>query len=347
MDGILVVDKPAGMTSHDVIAAIRRAARQYRGSGGGPPSHGGSGGGPPSHGGSGGGLPSHGGSGGGPPPHKGRGGGLSRLKVGHTGTLDPDATGVLVVCVGRATRLVPYLQASAKTYDARIQLGVETTTLDASGEVTSEQDASLINETRLCDALKSFVGEIEQVPPMVSAVKIGGERLYRKARRGEVVARPPRTVQIHDIVLEDFEPGPRAEAAFLVTCSAGTYVRTLAADIGKRLGVGAHLIALRRLGSGRFGLEDAIDLATVLELGSHGRLGEVLLSPAEAVADYPTITLDADAARALTHGQPLPALGLDGPVAALDSFGRLLAMIANRDGAARPLTVLAGGDPER
>jgi tRNA pseudouridine55 synthase len=292
MDSVLVVDKPARMTSHDVVAVIRRAANQR--------------------------------------------------KVGHAGTLDPDATGVLVLCLGKATRLVPYLQASVKTYDARIRLGVETTTLDASGDITAEHDASLIDETMLCEALKSFVGKIEQVPPMVSAVKVGGERLYRKARRGEVVARPSRSVHIHDIVLEDFQPGPRAEAAFLVTCSAGTYIRTLAADVGERLGVGAHLIALRRLGSGRFSLEDAVDLATAVELGSCGRLGEVLLSPAEAVADYPAITIDAAAARALAHGQPLPPMGLEGPVAALDPSGALLAMVADRDGAARPLAVLAG-----
>ncbi|MGH8897893.1 MAG: tRNA pseudouridine(55) synthase TruB [Egibacteraceae bacterium] len=325
MDGVLVVDKPAGMTSHDVVAVIRRAADQRRGSGGGPP------------------------------PSRGSGGGPPRLKVGHAGTLDPDATGVLVVCLGRATRLVPYFQASVKTYDARMRLGVETTTLDASGEITAEHDASAVDEALLCEALKSFVGEIEQVPPMMSAVKIGGERLYRKARRGEVVARPPRTVHIHDIVLEDFEPGPRAEAAFLVTCSTGTYIRTLAADVGERLGVGAHLVALRRLGSGRFSLENAIDLTTALELSSQGRLSDVLLSPAEAVADYPAVTIDAEAAHALVHGRPLPPMGLDGPVAALSLSGQLLAMVADREGAARPLTVLAdgttgraaSGDPER
>jgi tRNA pseudouridine55 synthase len=320
MDGVLVVDKPAGMTSHDVVAAIRR------GSGGGPPSTRGSGGGPPST--------------------SGSGGGPQRLKVGHAGTLDPDATGVLVVCIGRATRLVPYLQASVKTYDARMRLGVETTTLDASGEVIAEHDASVIDETLLCETLKSFVGEIEQVPPMVSAVKVDGERLYRKARRGEVVVRPPRRVHIHDIVLEDFEPGPRAEAAFLVTCSTGTYIRTLAADVGERLGVGAHLVALRRLGSGRFSLEDAIELAAALKLGSQGRLGEALLSPAEAVADYPAFTVDATAASALAHGRPLPATGLDGPVAALSTSGQLLAMVADREGAAWPLTVLIDGPVE-
>jgi tRNA pseudouridine55 synthase len=292
MDGVLVVDKPAGMTSHDVVAVVRRAAGQRR--------------------------------------------------VGHAGTLDPDATGVLIVCLGKATRLASYLQASTKIYDARVRLGVETTTLDASGEVTVERDASAVDEGALCEALKGFVGQIEQVPPMVSAVKVGGERLYRKARRGEVIERSPRSVRIHDIVLEDFEPGPRAEAAFLITCSSGTYVRTLAADVGQQLGVGAHLVALRRLGSGRFSLEDAVDLNKVVELGSQGRLAEALLTPAQAVADYPSVTVDAESAYAVGNGRPLNKTGIPGPVAVLDETGRLLAMVCDRDGKARPLTVLAG-----
>jgi len=295
VDGVLVVDKPGGMTSHDVVAAVRRIAGHRR--------------------------------------------------VGHAGTLDPDATGVLVVCLGRATRLVPYLQASTKTYDARVRLGVETTTLDASGEVTAQRDASAVDEVRLCEALKSFVGEIEQVPPMVSAVKVGGERLYKKARRGEIVERPPRKVQIHDIVLEDFEPGPRAEAAFLVTCSSGTYIRTLAADVGERLGVGAHLATLRRLASGRFSLEDAVELSKLRELGVAGQLAEAILTPAEAVADYPSMTVDSQAARDVTNGRPLAATGITGPVAVLDVRGNLLAMVSDRDSRARPLIVLGTAGP--
>ncbi|MGH8933252.1 MAG: tRNA pseudouridine(55) synthase TruB [Egibacteraceae bacterium] len=304
MDGVLVVDKPGGMTSHDVVAAVRRIVGHRQGSREGPSS-------------------------------------VRSVKVGHAGTLDPDATGVLVVCLGRATRLVPYLQASAKTYDARVRLGVETTTLDASGEVTAQRDASSVDEVQLCEVLKSFVGAIEQVPPMVSAVKVGGERLYKKARRGEIVARPPRTVQIHEIVLEDFEPGPRAEAAFLVTCSSGTYIRTLAADVGERLGVGAHLATLRRLASGRFSLEDAVDLEKLRELGVAGQLAEAILTPAEAVADYPSVTVDSQAARDVTNGRPLAATGITGPVAVLDARGNLLAMVSDRDSSARPLLVLA------
>lgn len=301
MEGVLVIDKPEAMTSHDVVARVRRAV-------------------------------------GGGARRRGEG----KLKVGHAGTLDPDATGVLVVCLGRATRLVPFLQAGEKTYDARLRLGTTTTTLDAAGEVVSTADASAVDEPALCEALTSFVGEIEQVPPMVSAVKVGGERLYAKARRGEVVERRPRRVTIHDIVLEEFTPGPRGEAAFLVTCSSGTYVRTLAADVGERLGVGAHLASLRRLASGRFSLEQAVDLSKVGELGAEGRLEEALLSMADAVADYPRVRLDDGTARALGHGRPLGPTGHTGPVAALDEAGALIAMVEDRDGAARPLAVLKG-----
>jgi tRNA pseudouridine55 synthase len=298
VEGVLVIDKPPGMTSHDVVGRVRRAIGAGRRRG---------------------------------------------PKVGHAGTLDPDATGVLVVCIGRATRLVPYVQASTKTYDARMRLGVTTTTLDAGGDVVEERDASGVDEQALCEALKAFVGEVEQIPPMVSAVKVGGERLHRKARRGEEVERPSRTITIHDIVLEDFDAGPPVEAAFLVTCTAGTYIRTLAADVGERLGVGAHLVGLRRLGSGRFTLEGALSLEEVERLADAGDLGAALLTPAQALADYPAVTLDEGQSRAIAHGRPLPATGHDGPVAALDGEGRLLAVVEDDDGAARPRVVLTAG----
>lgn len=302
MDGVLVVDKPAGMTSHDVVGAVRRslpggAGRRRRGGGG--------------------------------------------VKVGHAGTLDPDATGVLVVCLGRATRLVPWLQATAKTYDARLRLGATTSTLDASGEVLERRDPSGVDEPALCDALKSFVGPITQIPPMVSAVKVQGERLYAKARRGEVVERAPRPVTIHDIVLSDFEPGAHAEATFLVTCSAGTYVRTLAADVGERLGVGAHLVALRRLGSGRFTLEDAVSLDDAVSRAAEDRLDEVLVDLAAAVGDLPRAQLDDAGARALGFGQSLRETGHAGPVAAVDPRGRLVAILEDVGGRARPAAVFA------
>lgn len=309
-DGVVVVDKPAGMTSHDVVAQLRSriaavtgSVRRSRRRPAGP-------------------------------------------KVGHAGTLDPDATGVLVVCVGRTTRLVPYLQASRKTYDARMRLGQTTTTLDSAGEVVATVDASGVTEEALCETLKAFVGPIQQIPPMVSAVRVGGERLHSKARRGEVVEREPRRVVIHDLVLADFDPGPQGEASFLVTCSAGTYVRTLAADVGEQLGVGAHLRALRRLASGRFTVEDAHRLTDVLGAVEAGTLDQLLLSPAEALADYPARHLDPEETAALGNGRPLAASGQDGPVAALAKDGTLVAVVEDRDGAARPLAVFATGDQE-
>lgn len=144
-------------------------------------------------------------------------------------------------------------------------------------------------------------------------------------------------------MLEDFEPGPRAEASFLVTCSAGTYIRTLAADVGDKLGVGAHLASLRRLGSGRFSLEEAVDIDKVADLAAQQRLGEILITPAEAVADYPRLVVDAEAATKLRHGKPLPATGESGPVAVVDADHRLLAMVEDRGAEARSLVVLAGG----
>lgn len=302
MDGVLCVDKPAGCTSHDVVARVRRTL------GG---------------------------------PRRGKG----RRKVGHAGTLDPDATGLLVVCLGKATRLVPWLQASRKTYEATMRLGRTTTTLDAAGEVVAEADASEVTEERLCAVLHRFTGPLRQRPPMVSAVKIDGERLYEKARRGEDVDRAERDVFVHDLVLEDFEPGPAAAAGFLVTCSAGTYVRTLAADIGDALEVGAHLTRLRRVGSGRFSVEDAVTLAEIDERAAGGQLGELVGSMAEAVADYPSVVLGADDARAVGHGRALDSTGQPGPVAALDGDGRLLAMLSDDGTLAKPQAVFAAPEP--
>jgi tRNA pseudouridine55 synthase len=292
IEGIVVVDKEVGVTSHDVVAAVRRIVGAKHG----------------------------------------RRGNRKGPKVGHAGTLDPDATGVLVVGIGRATRLVPYLQASRKTYDARMRLGRTTTTLDDAGEETSRTDASHVTEEALCEALKSFVGDIQQIPPMVSAVKVGGERLYEKARRGEEIERDPRPVTIHDIVLADFVPGERAEASFLVTCSAGTYIRTLAADVGEVLGVGAHLTALRRLGSGRFSVEDARDLGTLQQMAQAGSFADAVMSPAEAMADYPQIVLAADEAALVRNGRRLPPTGHDGVVGVLDPSGELIAVMRDADG---------------
>ncbi len=303
LDGVLCIDKPAGLTSHDVVDRVRQAL------GG---------------------------------PRRGK----NRRKVGHAGTLDPDATGLLVVALGKATRLVPWLQASAKTYEAEMRLGVTTTTLDAAGETVEERDASQVTEEQLCDVLQSFVGRITQTPPMVSAVRVDGERLHAKARRGEEVDRPERDVSIHDLVLENFEPGRHARAAFLVTCSPGTYVRTLAGDIGEHLGVGAHLSQLRRLGSGRFSVDDAITLEEAERLATDGRLAGALLPMARAVADLPSLVADDQQAAAVSHGRAVTSTGAPGPVAALDSHGRLLAILEDDGHTARPKAVFATGPPQ-
>ncbi|HSK22655.1 MAG TPA: tRNA pseudouridine(55) synthase TruB [Egicoccus sp.] len=290
IDGVLVVDKPAGPTSHDVVQVVRRAAGQKR--------------------------------------------------VGHTGTLDPAATGVLVVCLGRATKLVQYLQAGHKTYAAQMVLGVVTSSQDADGEVLSRTSAAALDEQRVCEVLTRFQGEIDQVPPMVSAVKVGGRRLHELARRGEEVERESRRVIIHDLMLDAYDDRTDPDhprVSFLVTCSAGTYVRTLAHDIGEALGVGASLMSLRRVANGPFGLEDAHDLDTIRAAGETGDLPGLLLAPEAAVARaLPMVDVDdADLALAMAQGKPaLDAQGRDGIYAV--TFGeRLLGIYRDRGDRAR------------
>lgn len=287
--GVLVVDKPAGMTSHDVVAAVRRA--------------------------------------------------LGIRRVGHTGTLDPAATGVLVCAVGRATRLVQFMQAGQKTYAARMVLGRETDSQDADGAVVAEADASQLDEARVCAALTQFVGDIEQVPPMVSAVKVDGERLHAKARRGEVVERPTRHVTIHDLVLDEFTPGRLAQLSFLVTCSPGTYVRTLAHDVGQQLGVGGSLTSLRRLATGGFTSEEALPLDEIQQLGERRELRERLIPPDRALRLLPRVEVADEVRDDLIHGRPMAAGGQDGPYAVHDAQGRLVGVYVDRDDRARPETV--------
>lgn len=287
--GVLVVDKPAGMTSHDVVAVVRRAAGTRR--------------------------------------------------VGHTGTLDPDATGVLVCCLGNATRLVQYLQDSPKTYQATMVLGLATTTQDAAGEPVFETDASHIDEAGLCAVLGHFHGDIQQVPPMVSALKVDGERLHEKARRGEVVERAPRDVTVHDLVLEEFRAGERAHASFLVTVSPGTYVRTLAHDIGEALGVGGSLTSLRRLANAGFTSDAAVPLDEVRAAGEDGRVEELLLSPREALRAYPTVEVDRSTVERLVHGGWLPPQGLPG-IYAVTYDEQLVGVYRDEDGDGRPQAVL-------
>lgn len=264
VDGLVVVDKPAGMTSHDVVARLRRRFGQKR--------------------------------------------------VGHAGTLDPGATGVLLVGLGRATRLLRFLSDLGKSYEAEVVLGTATTTLDDEGEVVQQWPMAGVTLDDARRAAATLTGDILQVPPMVSAVKVGGRRLHELAREGIEVERAARPVRVDRF---DVTPSQRGEPGVLrisVDCSSGTYVRVLAADLGERLGGGAHLRRLRRIRVGSFTLDEAgtIDDAPVL-------------SPAAAVRDLPSVTVDADAARLVSFGRPLSGLP-SGLVAVLGGDGDLLAV---------------------
>ena len=251
---------------------------------------------------------------------------LSTRKVGHAGTLDPSATGLLLVGVGRATRLLRFLGELLKMYEGTGVLGVETTTLDATGQVVRERPAEA-SEDALRGAMGSLVGEIEQRPPAYSAVKVGGERLYAAARAGRYVEAPPRRVVVSAFDLLRFEP-PRF--GFRVTCSGGTYVRTLVADVGTRLGCGAHLAELRRTAIGRFSVEDA---------ASPDRPGALL--PLEAaVSHLAAVSLDAEEARVAVHGSVLGPAGISGPYRAIGPDGRLIGIYRDQGPKAVPEVVL-------
>lgn len=269
MDGVLVIDKPSGITSHDVVDAVRKE--------------------------------------------------LGMKRVGHGGTLDPDATGVLLLGVGKATRFLSYAQAAPKRYTAVVRFGSVTSTLDASGEVLTTSPVNL-SEQQVRDALDGFRGDIEQVPPMVSAIKIGGERLYEKARRGEDVDRPPRKVTIYELELREFSAGDETEVVLDVRCSGGTYIRSLAHDLGQVLGCGAHLRTLRRTEAGGFSIEEAVALDSI---------EAAMIRPLhEAVRLLPRVEVGADDARLVANGRPLRMdVGVDeGASAAVVAGGQLLAV---------------------
>jgi tRNA pseudouridine55 synthase len=285
-DGVAVVDKPAGWTSHDVVAKAR--------------------------------------------------GLLSTRKIGHSGTLDPDATGVLVLGVGRATRLLTFLSGLDKRYVGEVVLGVATSTLDAGGEVTGTWDMAAVGLDDVRQAATGLTGEILQVPPMVSAKKVAGRRLHELARAGVEVEREAVPVRVDRFrVGEAVAPGVYPVD---VECSSGTYVRSLAADLGVALGGGAHLRALRRLAVGAFTSDEAVPLAA---LGP-----DRLLPPVEALRGRPRVVVDEATAALVGHGRVLEraALGAegDGPWAVIDGGGRLLAVYEpHRDGTVKPAVVLA------
>lgn len=288
VNGLVVVDKAAGWTSHDVVARCRSIFGQRR--------------------------------------------------VGHAGTLDPDATGVLLVGLGRATRLMRFLTPLHKTYTTDIVLGTATSTLDASGEVTATFDMGGVRPSDVAAAAAALTGEIEQVPPMVSAVKVEGRRLHELAREGVEVERKPRPVTVYRF---DTAPDPARPGVYraVVECSSGTYVRVLADDLGRALGGAAHLDQLRRTRIGSFGEADMRPLESI---GA-----DVVLSPAEALRDMESVQVAPDVAASIRTGLaldrvPLGAVG-DGPWAMLDDDGALLAVYeATGTDRIRPVVVVAG-----
>ncbi|HKN81507.1 MAG TPA: tRNA pseudouridine(55) synthase TruB [Actinomycetota bacterium] len=276
-EGLLLVDKSSGMTSHDAVDVVRRS--------------------------------------------------LGTRKVGHAGTLDPMATGLLVLGVGRATRLLRYLGELPKTYAATGRLGEETDTLDADGEIvrTAPVDVSLAEVERAC---ASLVGESMQTPPAYSAVKVGGRKLYDAARRGEVLEAPARPIRVDAFAVSAFDG---RDLEVLITCSGGTYVRVLVADVGRALGCGAHLVRLRRIAIGSFRVEDARPP------------GEGTLEPVErAVEHLPSIRLDPEEARAASHGRPLGPAGVVGPYAVFAPDDALVGIYRDEGAMARPQVILSG-----
>ena len=284
--GCLIVDKPAGWTSHDVVARIRRL--------------------------------------------------LGTRRVGHAGTLDPDATGVLVIGVGRATRLLRFTTLLRKTYIGEVVLGVATSTLDASGEVTARADMAHVTAEEVRMAALSLTGRLEQGPPMVAAVRGGGRRLHELAREGIEVERQPRPVEVFRF--DVFDTGLPSVYQILVECSSGTYVRVLAADLGERLGGVAHLRTLRRVAVGSFRDSEAIPLDAVSPTG--------VLPCAELVRDMPSVELAAGELDAITHGRSVERVTLkvagDGPWALIGADGELVAIGEPRGSdKVRPAVVLA------
>jgi len=262
-----------------------------------------------------------------------------KAKVGHGGTLDPLASGVLPVCIGEGTKLAPFLLDADKAYEATVRFGVETDTLDAAGAVVAERGSAGLDETTLRAALARFRGSIEQVPPMFSALKWAGRPLYDYARAGITVERQPRAVTVHELELTSWEP---PHARLRVRCSKGTYVRTLAADLGAAVGTGAHLAALRRTASGPFHLAQAVTLEAV-EAAVDGGQPLPLVSLAEALAHLPAVTLPEELALALAQGKRLARNGALWPAGErcrlLRADGSLLAVLALEAELVRPLRV--------
>jgi tRNA pseudouridine55 synthase len=289
-DGLVIVDKPGGMTSHDVVARVRRLAGTRR--------------------------------------------------VGHAGTLDPMATGVLVVGVEKATRLLGYLTLTEKQYDATIRLGQSTSTDDAEGEITGTASAKDVTPEAIAKAVQDLTGEIQQTPPAVSAVKVDGQRAYKLTRAGAAPELKPRPVTVYEFTITDIRPAGQdlKDVDATVRCSSGTYIRALARDLGAALSTGGHLTRLRRTRVGGYGLEAAKTLDQLADTF------EVMPLAEAAAAAFPRRDLSADEARRLAHGGRLVAETAEaaGPTAAFAPDGTLIALLTEQDGQARPLVVFAG-----
>ncbi len=275
VSGVLVVDKPIGITSHDVVQIIRRGTRIKR--------------------------------------------------AGHTGTLDPRASGVLVILLGPAVRLSEYVSAEDKRYQALIQLGQKTDTYDGEGAITETASVEDITTEQFEEALKGFVGEIEQVPPPYSAVKVNGRKAYEMARKGEKVELEPRIIHVHDLELLEWDA---PQALIDVHCSSGTYVRSLANDLGEKLGCGAMLAGLRRTKSGKFTLRDAIPLRKLTEAFQDGTWYKYLIPAADALAEWPTIHLASEEVDMVRHGHRIAREEKIGDLArAITEEGELVALM--------------------
>jgi tRNA pseudouridine55 synthase len=275
VSGVLVVDKPVGLTSHDVVQIIRR--------------------------------------------------GTGIRRAGHTGTLDPRASGVLVILVGPAVRLSEFVSASDKRYQATIRLGSSTDTYDSEGRITSSASIDDVTEEQFNTILQTFIGEIQQVPPPYSAVKVQGRKSYEMAREGEEVNLEPRMINVYSLEILEWAP---PEAVIDVYCSSGTYVRSLANDLGEALGTGAHLVGLRRTKSGRFTLRDAVSLRRLQESFNAGDWYHFLIPAAEALADWTMVELDADEVELIRHGHRVPAApGVLGWARGVSQQGDLVALL--------------------
>ncbi len=284
-NGVLVLDKPKGFTSHDVVKAVKKK--------------------------------------------------LGAAKVGHSGTLDPFATGVLILLINGATKLAPFLSDQDKRYRFTVSFGIETDTQDSTGRVVAVHECAPLTEGEIRKACAVFLGNIEQRVPLFSAVRVGGQRLYQLARRGVEVTPPCRTVKIKNLHLCDLS---WPEVTFEVTCSKGTYVRSLGADLACRLNCRGHVSKLRRLASGGFDLKQALTLEQFTELVDKGSLDQNLIRPAQALSTYPEIRVTYVAANNIRQGGSLnsresfvPEGSLEGPYRVLDPDNNLVAMVSKAD----------------